>query len=59
MDLGLQGRNVLLVGASRGIGLATARCFAVEGCRLAMVARDGGRLAAAVAEVGRIRAETA
>ena len=58
MDLELRGKKVLLVGASRGIGLATARCFAVEGCRLAMVARDGGRLAAAVAEVGRIRAET-
>jgi len=59
VDLGLKGRNVLLVGASRGIGLATARCFAVEGCRLAMVARDGERLAAAVAEVDGLLAGTA
>lgn len=59
MDLELKGRNVLLVGASRGIGLATARAFAREGCRLAMVARDGERLAAAVAEADSLRVEAA
>jgi len=59
MDLELQGKSVLLIGASRGIGLATARAFAAEGCRLAMVARGGERLAAAVAEVAEVRAEAA
>lgn len=57
MDLDLRQKAVLLIGASRGIGLATARAFASEGCRLAMVARDGERLATAVAEVARLRAE--
>jgi len=31
MDLGLQGRSVLITGASKGIGLATALSFAAEG----------------------------
>jgi 3-oxoacyl-[acyl-carrier protein] reductase len=44
VDLQLQGQGVLVVGASRGIGLATARAFAAEGCRVAMMARDGATL---------------
>ncbi len=44
MDLGLDGRAVLLVGASRGIGLAAARAFVAEGCRVAMMARDAAGL---------------
>jgi len=59
MDLDLKGKSVLLVGASRGIGLATARAFAAEECRLAMVARGGERLAEAVAEVGEVHARAA
>jgi 3-oxoacyl-[acyl-carrier protein] reductase len=59
LDPGLKDRNILLVGASRGIGLATARAFAPEGCRLALVARDEERLAAAVREVADLRAGTA
>ncbi len=34
MDLGLSGRTALIVGAAQGIGLATAKCFAAEGCSL-------------------------
>ena len=39
MDLGLQGSEVLITGGSKGIGLATARAFAAEGCRLHLAAR--------------------
>jgi 3-oxoacyl-[acyl-carrier protein] reductase len=51
MDLGLEGQAVLLVGASRGIGLAAARGFAAEGCRVALVARDAAGLREAAREV--------
>jgi 3-oxoacyl-[acyl-carrier protein] reductase len=36
IDLGLEGRRVLVTGASRGIGAAAARAFADAGCRLAL-----------------------
>jgi 3-oxoacyl-[acyl-carrier protein] reductase len=39
MKLGLEDRVVLITGASRGIGGATARAFAAEGSRLALVSR--------------------
>ncbi len=51
MDLGLGGQAVLLAGASRGIGLAAARAFAAEGCRIALVARDAARLEEAARQV--------
>ena len=44
MDLGIQDRIVLIAGASRGLGAATARYFAAEGCRVGMVARSGDKL---------------
>jgi NAD(P)-dependent dehydrogenase (short-subunit alcohol dehydrogenase family) len=47
MDLGLKGRNVLVTGGSKGIGLACAMRFAAEGCNLHLVSRDQGRLDAA------------
>ncbi len=34
MDLGLSGRTALITGSASGIGLATARMFADEGCSL-------------------------
>lgn len=34
MDLGLKGRTALITGAASGIGLASARAFAAEGCSL-------------------------
>ncbi|MFV2197764.1 SDR family NAD(P)-dependent oxidoreductase [Nocardiopsis sp. LOL_012] len=40
MDLGLSGSRVIVTGASRGIGLATARVFAKEGADLAICARS-------------------
>ncbi len=39
MDLGLTGKRVIVTGASKGIGLAAARRFAMEGARVAIVAR--------------------
>lgn len=47
MDLGLNGRSVLVTGGSKGIGLACAMRFAAEGCDLHLVSRDSGRLEAA------------
>jgi 3-oxoacyl-[acyl-carrier protein] reductase len=52
MNLGLDGQVALLVGASRGIGLASARAFAAEGCRVAVMARDAAGLREAAREVG-------
>ncbi len=43
----LQGQIALVTGASRGIGLAIARSLAEGGCRVAVVARDQSRAAAA------------
>ena len=39
-------RNVLIGGASRGLGLELAREFAKQGANLILLARDGDRLAA-------------
>jgi len=52
MNLGLEGKVVLVGGASRGIGLAIARLFAAEGCKVAMIARGAEALAVAADEIG-------
>ena len=52
MDLGMAGRACVVTGASRGIGLATARALAAEGARVLLVGRDAGALRAARAEAG-------
>jgi len=40
MDLELRGKNVLITGASKGIGLAVARGFAQEGANVQLAARN-------------------
>jgi 3-oxoacyl-[acyl-carrier protein] reductase len=59
VDLGLRGRNVLLLGAGRGLGAAAALAIAREGGRVALVARTGSDLQARVAECVANGAETA
>jgi NAD(P)-dependent dehydrogenase (short-subunit alcohol dehydrogenase family) len=44
------GKTVLVTGASRGIGLATAQQFAALGAKVGLVARDATALAAKVAD---------
>ncbi len=39
MDLELSGKHVLVTGASKGIGYATAKAFAEEGARITLVSR--------------------
>lgn len=51
MDLKLTGKKVLVAGASRGIGLASAKAFAAEGCDIAICARGADGVNAAVADI--------
>ena len=47
MDLKLSGRVALVTGSSRGIGLATAKALAAEGCRIMLSARSAEQLSEA------------
>lgn len=52
MDLGLAGKACIVTGATRGIGLATAKLLHGEGARVLLVARDADELARVSAEAG-------
>ena len=52
MDLGLGGRRYLLTGASRGLGLATARALVDDGARVLISSRAAYGVAEAVAALG-------
>jgi 3-oxoacyl-[acyl-carrier protein] reductase len=44
MDLGLTGKIAIVTGSSRGLGLASARSLAREGCRVCLCARGADAL---------------
>lgn len=48
----LEGKRALIVGASSGVGLETARLFAAEGAEVVLAARSGDKLAALARELG-------
>lgn len=50
VDLGLADRAAIVTGASRGIGLATARTLAAEGAAVLLVARSADALESGLAE---------
>lgn len=52
MILDLQGKNVLITGGSKGVGLACAKVFLSEGARVALVSRSQGNLDAAAQALG-------
>jgi NAD(P)-dependent dehydrogenase (short-subunit alcohol dehydrogenase family) len=51
MDLRLNGKTVLITGASQGIGAGLARAFAEEGCAVRLTARNVERLEAVKAGI--------
>lgn len=52
MNLGLDGRVALVMGASRGIGRGIAAALVREGAKVAIASRSAERLDEAVAEIG-------
>jgi NAD(P)-dependent dehydrogenase (short-subunit alcohol dehydrogenase family) len=48
----MQGKVVVITGASRGIGAAAARVFAAAGAKVALLARSGAEIEALAAEIG-------
>jgi 3-oxoacyl-[acyl-carrier protein] reductase len=52
MDLGLTGRSALVLGASGGLGLASAESLAEEGARVAIFARNAEKLEAEADRIG-------
>lgn len=51
MDLGLKGKNAVILGGTRGIGRAIAATLAAEGANVAICARNAEQVAASVAEL--------
>ena len=51
MDLGLENATAVVVGGGRGMGLATARCLADDGARIAIVGRTQSVLDKAVEDL--------
>ncbi len=51
MDLGLKGKNAVVLGGTRGIGRAIAATLVAEGANVAVCARNADQVAATVAEL--------
>jgi NAD(P)-dependent dehydrogenase (short-subunit alcohol dehydrogenase family) len=51
MEFDMKGKQVLITGGSKGIGLACAKAFAAEGCDLHLVARGVEQLETAQSEI--------
>ncbi len=51
MDLGLDGKVALVTGSSRGLGFASVRALAAEGCRVCLCARGEAGVRAAADQV--------
>ena len=51
MDLGLKGRNAVVLGGTRGIGRAIADTLVGEGASVAVCARNADQVASTVAEL--------
>ena len=51
MDLGLKGRNAVVLGGTRGIGRAIAATLAAEGAGVAVCARNADQVASTVVEL--------
>ena len=51
MDLELNGKVAIVTGSSRGLGLASARSLAAEGCHVCLCARGEARLREAATDV--------
>ena len=54
MDLQLKNKRVLVTGASRGLGFATAKLLAAEGAQVAVNSRDAAKLTVAAESIGAI-----
>jgi 3-oxoacyl-[acyl-carrier protein] reductase len=54
MDLGLQGKNAVILGGTRGIGRAIADLLAAEGANVAICARKADQVAEAARDLGKL-----
>lgn len=54
MDLGLSQKRALVLGASRGLGFATAKLLAAEGARVAINSRSEEKLRSAAEQIGAV-----